>query len=348
MDKGDGSPAEDRAGSPPGAISCSISPTTTRRSTASTNRFAYMQGVNVLPQQPLSLMKQSNDTTHADIAIPAPVRKLYASYRPTLLRRAKALEERLGTVRGFISNSKGQRFRQPQAQHRARAGLLLAEGRGEAPDHRHGAGRWGTASLMPAAIGLACTVFMVGISYRQKPQRRTIVELFRARSMEPERSDARGRERGSATQTGSARWRWPPAGDRARPTSDGRAQFAVGGGELRVARQTVIGNEAVGQMDASATSGLCRGLHGGRQQFRRGRHAVPPRRRRCAGESPTGGGRAAGLPEDGARRLSLRHQRFFRHDAGHAHVQAGRLLPRPAVRAGRLRCHGASALLSAL
>src|SRR5690349_18872955 len=97
MDRGNGSLADEHAGVSTWCNFLFDFPDHYARSTASTNRFAYMQGVNVLPQQPLSLMKQSTDTTHADIAIPTPVRTLYASYRPTLLRRAKALEERLGT-----------------------------------------------------------------------------------------------------------------------------------------------------------------------------------------------------------------------------------------------------------
>ncbi|HSJ41841.1 MAG TPA: hypothetical protein VK955_12410, partial [Xanthobacteraceae bacterium] len=73
MDRGDGSPADEQAGVSTWCNFLFDFPDHYARSTASTNRFAYMQGVNVLPQQPLSLMKQSNDTTRADIAIPAPV-----------------------------------------------------------------------------------------------------------------------------------------------------------------------------------------------------------------------------------------------------------------------------------
>ena len=91
-------------------------------------------------------MKQSNDTTHADIAIPAPVRKLYASYRPTLLRRAKALEERLGTNARLyykfeganVSGSHKLNTALAQAYYYQKAGVKhLITGTG--------AGQWGTA-----------------------------------------------------------------------------------------------------------------------------------------------------------------------------------------------------------
>jgi tryptophan synthase beta chain len=225
------------------------------QSTASTNHFAATQGVNVLPQQPLSLMKQSNDTSHADIAIPAPVLKLYASYRPTLLRRARALEERLGTSARLyykfeganVSGSHKLNTALAQAHYYKKAGVKhLITGTG--------AGQWGTALAYACQrLGLACTVFMVGISYRQKPQRRTIVELFGGEIHEsPSNLTRAGREalKRDPNRIGSLAVATGEAIELAREKKD-TARFAVGSGETCVLlHQTVIGNEAVKQMEA--------------------------------------------------------------------------------------------------
>src|SRR4051794_30077504 len=52
--------------------------------------------LNVVPQQPLTLARQSTNTADADIEIPDELRALLRQYRPTPLRRAERLEERLG------------------------------------------------------------------------------------------------------------------------------------------------------------------------------------------------------------------------------------------------------------
>jgi tryptophan synthase beta chain len=254
MDRGNGSPADEHAGVSTWCNFLFDFPDHYARSTASTNRFAYMQGVNVLPQQPLSLMKQSTDTTHADIAIPTPVRTLYASYRPTLLRRAKALEERLGTRARLyykfeganVSGSHKLNTALAQAYYYQKAGVKhLITGTG--------AGQWGTALAYACQrFGLACTVFMVGVSYRQKPQRRTIVELFGGEIHEsPSRLTRAGREaqKRDPDRIGSLAVATGEAIELAREKKD-TARFAVGSGETCVLlHQTVIGNEAVSQMD---------------------------------------------------------------------------------------------------
>ena len=219
------------------------------------DHFAEIAGVNVLPQQPLSLMKQSNDTTRADVEIPEPVRALYATYRPTLLRRAERLEERLGTsARIFfkyeganVSGSHKLNSAIAQAYYYKRAGVKhLITGTG--------AGQWGTAlSYACRQLGLRCTVFMVGISYRQKPQRRTIVELFGGEIHEsPSPLTRTGRDalKRDPDRIGSLAVATGEAIEMARELKDS-ARFAVGSGETCVLlHQTVIGNEAVRQMAA--------------------------------------------------------------------------------------------------
>jgi tryptophan synthase beta chain len=222
-------------------------------STVAPDHFANTLGVNVLPQQPLSLMKQSNDTTRPNVAIPDAVRDLYASYRPTLLKRARKLEERIGTSARLyykyeganVSGSHKLNTALAQAYYYKKAGVQhLITGTG--------AGQWGTAIAYACQrVGLKCTVFMVGISYRQKPQRRTIVELFGGQIHEsPSELTHTGREalKRDPGRIGSLAVATGEAIEVARQQSD-TARFAVGSGENCVLlHQTVIGNEAVRQM----------------------------------------------------------------------------------------------------
>jgi tryptophan synthase beta chain len=224
-------------------------------STVTPDHFADVAGVNVLPQQPLSLMKQSNDTTRADVAVPAEVQAIYATYRPTLLRRANRLEERLGTTARIyykyeganVSGSHKLNSAIAQAYYYKKAGVKhLITGTG--------AGQWGTALAYACKqFGLRCTVFMVGISYRQKPQRPRIVELFGGEiheSPSPLTKTGRDALQRDPDRIGSLAVATGEAIEMAREMKDS-ARFAVGSGETCVLlHQTVIGNEAVGQMAA--------------------------------------------------------------------------------------------------
>jgi tryptophan synthase beta chain len=215
--------------------------------------FGKALRVNVLPQQPLSLMKQSSDPSRADVEIPAAVRELYAKYRPTPLKRAASLEKRIGTQAriyfkyegGNVSGSHKLNSAIAQAYYYQKAGIKhLITGTG--------AGQWGTALAYACQrLGLKCTVFMVGISYRQKPQRRAIVELFGGEIHEsPSELTQTGRERlaHDPERMGSLAVATGEAIELARKQSDS-ARFAVGSGENCVLlHQTVIGNEAVRQM----------------------------------------------------------------------------------------------------
>ena len=209
--------------------------------------------VNVLPQQPLSLMKQSTDTRLSDVAIPEPVLDLYATYRPTLLKRARKLEARIDTSSriyykyegGNVAGSHKLNTAIAQAHFYKRAGVKhLITGTG--------AGQWGTALAYACQrLGLRCTVFMVGISYRQKPQRKTIVEMFGGEIHEsPSNLTQTGRDalKRDPDRIGSLAVATGEAIEVARELKDS-ARFAVGSGENCVLlHQTVIGNEALRQM----------------------------------------------------------------------------------------------------
>jgi tryptophan synthase beta chain len=116
------------------------------------------------------------------IEIPAPVRQLYSLYRPSPLFRARRLEKALDTPAHIYYKYEGV---SPVGSHKANTAIPQAfyaseEGvRGFTTET--GAGQWGTAlALACSFFGLECHVFMVRVSYDQKPYRRVIMETYGA------------------------------------------------------------------------------------------------------------------------------------------------------------------------
>jgi tryptophan synthase beta chain len=138
--------------------------------------------ISIVPQQPLSLVKQSNNTSVPFIPIPEQLVAFYEQYRPTPLRRAKQLEKRLETTARIyykfeganITGSHKLNTALAQAYYYKRAGINhLVTGTG--------AGQWGTALAYACKLlEMECTVFMVGASLRQKPLRAVMMNLFGA------------------------------------------------------------------------------------------------------------------------------------------------------------------------
>ena len=304
-------------------------------STVAPDHFADVAGVNVLPQQPLSLMKQSNDTTRADVAIPAEVQAIYATYRPTLLRRAHRLEERLGTTARIyykyeganVSGSHKLNSAIAQAYYYKKAGVKhLITGTG--------AGQWGTA------LAYACKQFGLALHRvhgrhqlppeAAAPHHRRAVRRRDPREPEPAHQDRARRDEARPGPHRLARRRHR-RGDRDGARDEGLG--ALRGGQRRDLRPPPPDRDRQrgGRPDAGARRfpRLRRRLHGRRQQLRRRRHALPPRGKGDGTEDRAGRRRAGRLPETHPRRLPLRHQRFLRHHAGDPDVHAGEPLPRP-------------------
>jgi len=116
------------------------------------------------------------------IEIPDEVQELFAMFRPTPLLRAKRLENVLKTPAHIyfkyegatLSGSHKINTALPQAYYNQKEGVkrLTTE---------TGAGQWGSALAIACNFfGLECTVFMVRVSYDQKPYRKTIMHLFGA------------------------------------------------------------------------------------------------------------------------------------------------------------------------
>ena len=131
---------------------------------------------------PRELIEQEM-SPRAEIPIPEPVREAYALYRPTPLVRALRLEKALGTPAHIYFKNEGvsptgshkPNTAIPQAYYNAKAGMrgLVTE---------TGAGQWGSSlALAGTFFGLEVTVYMVRISYEQKPYRKSMIQAYGAR-----------------------------------------------------------------------------------------------------------------------------------------------------------------------
>jgi tryptophan synthase beta chain len=211
------------------------------------------RNTDVRPQLTLELFRQSNQADLAEIPIPDPILEMYAMYRPTPLIRAKAFEEALGTKSRIYVKFEGQNA---AGSHKLNSAIAQAYYFKKAGVERivtgTGAGQWGAAiSFACGRAGLAATVFMVGVSYRQKPLRPVMMRVYGG---EVHESPSDVTEVGRAgrikdpQRIGSLSIANGEAIEIARSAPN--ARFAVGSGENHVLlHQTVIGQEAVLQME---------------------------------------------------------------------------------------------------
>jgi tryptophan synthase beta chain len=212
-----------------------------------------MAGQGLQLQQPFSLARQSLNTADRYIPIPDEVLDLYTQYRPTPLRRAVRLEERLDVNARIYYKYEGANLvgshklntALAQTYYYARAGVKhMVTGTG--------AGQWGTALAYACQLmGMECTIFWVGSTSRQKPVRGDMMRLFGA-VVHDSPSDL--------TEVGRQAHKNDPAGTGtlavaigealAMAAGDSKIRFAIGSGENSVLlHQTVIGREAIAQMD---------------------------------------------------------------------------------------------------
>jgi len=213
-----------------------------------------------------------------------------------------------------------------------------------------GAGQWGSALAMAGAfLGIDVHVYMVKVSYIQKPYRRVMMETFGARvtpSPSPETQAGRAILERDPTSNGSLGIAISEAVEEA--ASDPQAKYALGSVLNHVLlHQTVIGQEAMQQMDeAGAYPDVVVGCVGGGSNF--GGIAFP-----FLGERLRGGPRTRFLAVEPEACPSLTRGRYAydygdtahltplvkMHTLGHTFVPAG-------IHAGGLRYHGMAPLIS--
>ncbi len=143
------------------------------------------------------LAKQELNITDRWIEIPEEVRDLYKNYRPTPLVRAYGLEKALDTPAHIYFKNESV---SPVGSHKLSSAIAQAyyckkEGITNITTET-GAGQWGAAlSYAAKAFGLELAVYMVKISYEQKPYRRSIMQTFGAQVIpSPSMSTKAGRK----------------------------------------------------------------------------------------------------------------------------------------------------------
>lgn len=124
------------------------------------------------------------------VEIPEPVREIYALWRPTPLLRAVRFEQALQTPAHIYYKYEGV---SPAGSHKVNTSVAQAYFNKQAGTKRlateTGAGQWGASLAMACKLfGLECNVYMVKVSYQQKPYRRMLMHTWGA-TVHPSPSD---------------------------------------------------------------------------------------------------------------------------------------------------------------
>jgi tryptophan synthase beta chain len=204
------------------------------------------------PLFPMSLIAQEV-ATERDIEIPSPVRDVYRQWRPSPLYRARRFEKALDTPARIYYKYEGV---SPAGSHKPNTAVAQAFYNKEAGVRRitteTGAGQWGSALAFAGALfDLEIDVYMVRVSYNQKPYRRALMEAYGARCVpSPSNETASGRailaER--SEHPGSLGIAISEAVEMAAQRDD--TKYALGSVLNHVLlHQTVIGVEAIAQFE---------------------------------------------------------------------------------------------------
>ncbi len=202
---------------------------------------------------PMDLIQQEV-TSEREIEIPEPVRDVYKLYRPTPLYRAVRLERALDTPAHIYYKYEGV---SPTGSHKPNTAVAQAfynkVGGTKALTTETGAGQWGSALAFAArAFDLELEVYMVRISYDQKPYRRVMMEAFGAEVFaSPTDRTTFGRSvlADAPDSPGSLGIAISEAVETA-ASSNGAKKYSLGSVLNHVLlHQTVIGQEALKQMD---------------------------------------------------------------------------------------------------
>ncbi len=206
------------------------------------------------------------------ITIPEEILKVYSLYRPTPLIRAKFLEEAIGTPAKIFFKNEGV---SPTGSHKPNTAIAQAYYNAKEGTTRltteTGAGQWGSAlSFAGAHFGINVKVFMVRVSYEQKPYRRVMMQSYGA-DVYPSPSDQTkiGRQflEDPANKPGSLGMAISEAVELA--VSDEKTHYALGSVLNHVLlHQTVIGLEARAVLEEiGLLPDVVIGCHGGGSNF---------------------------------------------------------------------------------
>jgi tryptophan synthase beta chain len=207
---------------------------------------------DLAPIFPLGIILQEVSTEQR-IAIPEEVRDVYRQWRPTPLHRARRLEAALETPAKIYFKYEGV---SPSGSHKPNTAVAQAYYNKEEGVRRltteTGAGQWGSALAFAGALfGIEVDVFMVRVSFEQKPYRRALMESFGARCVaSPSDSTETGRAilAEHPDSTGSLGIAISEAVEMAAQRDD--TKYSLGSVLNHVLlHQTVIGEEALEQLE---------------------------------------------------------------------------------------------------
>ncbi len=206
------------------------------------------------PIFPMPLIEQEM-STEPQISIPGEIMDAYRLYRPTPLRRAYRLEQALGTPAKIYYKNESVC---PGGSHKINTGIAQAYFNKQFGIHEltteTGAGQWGTAlSIGCQMFGMHCTVYMVRVSYQQKPYRRTLIQTYGANVLaSPSDTTESGRAflADNPETTGSLGMAISEAVEVA-VKSGGTTKYSLGSVLNHVMlHQSIIGLEALAQMES--------------------------------------------------------------------------------------------------
>jgi tryptophan synthase beta chain len=305
---------------------------------------------DLLPLFPMGLIEQEVSPERW-IAIPEPVREIYRLWRPSPLYRAHRLERALGTPAHIYYKYEGV---SPAGSHKPNTAVPQAYynklGGTKRIATETGAGQWGTAmALATKLFGLECTVYMVKVSFAQKPYRKSMMQLWGANVIpSPSSTTNAGRSilAKDPESNGSLGIAISEAVEDAATHQDTR--YALGSVLNHVCmHQTVIGLEAKEQLKLAGEkqADVVIGCHGGGSNF--AGIAFPFLADKAAGKVI----RVVAVEPDSCPTLT---RGVYAYDYGDTAQMApvakmytlGHDFMPPGIHAGGLRYHGASPLVS--
>lgn len=201
---------------------------------------------------PTELLMQEM-TTDRYVDIPKEIQEMYATFRPSPLCRAYQLEKALGTPAHIYYKYEGNN---PSGSHKLNSALPQAYYNKVAGIKKltteTGAGQWGTALATACSMfGIDLTVYMVKVSYEQKPFRKSIMQTFGAKviaSPSPTTESGRALLAAHPNTNGSLAMAIAEAVEVAAQNPD--TNYALGSVLNHVAlHQTIIGQEALKQFE---------------------------------------------------------------------------------------------------
>ena len=207
---------------------------------------------DLAPLFPMALIAQEV-ASEREIEIPEPVREVYRQWRVTPLYRARRLEKALQTPARIYYKYEGV---SPAGSHKPNTAVAQAFYNREAVVKRltteTGAGQWGSSLAFAGALfGIDVQIFMVRVSYNQKPYRRALMETYGARcvaSPSTETNFGRSVLAKSPESNGSLGIAISEAVEVAASSDD--TKYALGSVLNHVLlHQTVIGLEAMAQLE---------------------------------------------------------------------------------------------------